>query len=376
MSGGTAGSEAMRVLVAPQEFKESLTAEEAAGAIAGGLAQARPDWTIEELPLSDGGPGFLTALARATQGRARSVATRDALGRARTAEVLDIAETGTCALESAMANGLALIAPNERDALRASTEGVGELIAAALEGGPSRIVVGVGGSATSDGGSGMARALGARLRDEAGRDLPAGAAALADLARIDWSPPRSLAGMEVLVASDVTNPLVGPRGAAAVFGPQKGASAGDVEVIEAALQRYAAVVERSLGVALADMPGAGAAGGLAGGLVAFLGGRIMSGFDVVAEAVGLAERVRGADLVVTGEGRFDGQSGQGKTVGRMREMAAEGEIPCVVLAGRAEGASGDVRTLAEIEPDGEASMRNAAALLRELAGRWARSADV
>ena len=366
----------MRVLVAPQEFKESLTAEEAAAAIARGIAQAKPEWTIEELPLSDGGPGFLAALARATQGRVREVATHDALGRARGAQVLDIAETGTCAVESAMANGLALIAPEERDALRASTEGVGELIAAALEGGPRRIVVGVGGSATSDGGTGMARALGARFRDGAGRDLPAGAGALADLARIDRSPPQSLAGVGVLVATDVTNPLVGPRGAAAVFGPQKGASPDDVEAIEAALQRYAAVVERSLGVALADMPGAGAAGGLAGGLVAFLGGRIMSGFDVVAEATGLAERLGRADLVVTGEGRFDGQSGQGKTVGRIREMAAEAGIPCVVLAGRAEGASGEVRTLAEIEPDRDASMRNAAALLRELAGRWARSAAV
>ncbi|MCY3882036.1 MAG: glycerate kinase [Chloroflexi bacterium] len=366
----------MRILVAPQEFKESLTAEEAASTIASGVAQAKPEWTIEELPLSDGGPGFLAALARATQGRAREVATHDALGRARTAQVLDITETGTCAVESAMANGLALIAPEERDALRSSTEGVGELIGAALDGRPRRVVVGVGGSATSDGGSGMARALGARFRDGAGRDLPAGAAALADLARIDWSPPQSLAGVEVLVASDVTNPLVGPQGAAAVFGPQKGASSEEVEAIEAALQRYAAVVERSLGVALADLPGAGAAGGLAGGLVAFLGGRILSGFDVVAEATGLAERLVRADLVVTGEGSFDSQSDQGKTVGRIRKMATEAGIPCAVLAGRAEGTAGEVRTLAEIEPDRDASMRNAAALLRELADRWARSARV
>ena len=366
----------MRVLVAPQEFKESLTAEEAAAAIARGLAAARPGWTVEELPLSDGGPGFLAALARATGGRTRVAHTHDALGRARTGHVLDIAETGACAVEAAMANGLALIDPHERDALRASTEGVGELVAAALDGGPRRIVVGVGGSATSDGGSGMARALGARFRDEASRDLPPGAAPLADLARIDWAPPEALAGVEVLVATDVTNPLVGPQGAAAVFGPQKGASPGDVEVIEAALQRYAAVIERSLGVSVANRPGAGAAGGLAAGLVAFLGGRIMSGFDVVAEAVGLEGRLRQADLVVTGEGRFDGQSDQGKTVGRIRGLAAEVGVPCVVFAGRADGASGEVRTLAEVEPDPEASMRNAAALLEELAARWARSALV
>ncbi len=366
----------MRVLVAPQEFKESLTAEEAAAAIARGIATVRPEWTVEELPLADGGPGFLAALARATDGELRVAETHDALGRARTAHVLDIAETGTCAVEAAMANGLALIEREEREPLRASTEGVGELLATALTGGPRRIVVGVGGSATSDGGSGMARALGAHFRDEAGRDLLPGAAALAELARIDWSPPESLAGVEVVVATDVTNPLVGPEGAAAVFGPQKGASPRDVETIEAALQRYAAVVERSLGVAVAGMPGAGAAGGLAAGIVAFLGGRIMSGFDVVAEAVGLEGRLRGADIVVTGEGSFDGQSGQGKTVGRVRQLAEEAGVPCVVLAGRAEGAVGEVRTLAEIEPDQEASMGNAAALLEELAVRWARSVAV
>ena len=371
-----AGSEAVRVLVAPQEFKESLTAEEAAAAIARGLAAARPEWTVEELPLSDGGPGFLAALARATGGRMRVAATHDALGRARTAHVLDIADTGTCTVEAAMANGLALIERADRDPLRASTEGVGELVAAALEGRPRRIVVGVGGSATSDGGSGMARALGARLRDGAGRDLVPGAAPLSELARIDWSPPHSLAGVKVLVASDVTNPLVGRRGAAAVFGPQKGASPRDVEAIEAALQRYAAVVERSLGVPIAELPGAGAAGGLAGGLVAFLGGRIMSGFDVVAEAVGLEERLRRADVIVTGEGSFDGQSEQGKTVGRLRGLAADAGVPCVVLAGRAEGASGEVHTLAVLEPDRERSMANAAVLLEELAARWARSAGV
>ena len=366
----------MRVLVAPQEFKESLTAEEAASAIARGISSAQPDWTIEELPLSDGGPGFLAALARATEGQPRPAATHDALGRARTAHVLDIAGTGTCAVEAATANGLALIEGGERDALRASTEGVGELIAAALEGKPRRIVVGVGGSATSDGGSGMARALGARFRDEAGLDLTPGAIPLAELARIDWLPPEALAGVEVLVATDVTNPLVGPRGAAAIFGPQKGASPGDVEAIEAALQRYVAVVERSLGVAVAELPGAGAAGGLAGGLVAFLGGRIRSGFEVVAEAVGLEGRLRRADIVVTGEGSFDGQSELGKTVGRLRRLAEAEEIRCVVLAGRAEGASGEVRTLSEIEPDLEASMRNAGTLLEELAARWGRSALV
>ncbi len=366
----------MRVLVAPQEFKESLTAEEAAAAIARGLRSAKRGWLIEELPLSDGGPGFLAALARAMNGQRRVVRVHDALGRPRIGRVLDIAETGVCAVEAAMANGLALIAREERDVLRSSTEGVGELLAAAFAGKPRRVVVGVGGSATSDGGSGMARALGARFLDGVGRDLPVGAAPLADLDRIVWSRPAFLSGVEILVATDVTNPLVGPQGAAAVFGPQKGASKEEVAVIEAALRRYADVVQRSLGVAIAELPGAGAAGGLAGGLAAFLGSRIRSGFDVVAEAVGLRERVRRANLIITGEGSVDAQSGQGKTVGRLRRLADEEGVPCVVLAGRAEGggSSANALTLAALEPDRERSMRNAAALLEELAARWARSA--
>ena len=360
--------------MAPQEFKESLSAEEAAAAIARGVRAAQPTWAIDELPMSDGGPGFVAALARATTGDLRPVATRDALGRPRNAEVLHIADSGTTVIEAAMANGLAQIAPGEREPLRASTEGVGDLLAAAFGGGPRRIIVGVGGSATSDGGSGMARALGARLRDGAGRDLAPGAAPLAELERIDWQRPPTLVGAEVLIATDVTNPLVGPQGAAAVFGPQKGASPADVDVIEAALQRYASVVHRSLGIEIAGIAGGGAAGGLAAGLVAFLGGRIVSGFEVVAQATALAERLQRADIVITGEGTFDAQSRQGKTTGRLLDLAAEAGKPCVVLVGRAiETAGEEVHALSELEPDTASCMRNAAPLLEELAARWAGS---
>ncbi len=363
----------MRVLVAPQEFKESLTAGEAAAAIARGIAAARPAWTVEQLPMSDGGPGFLDALERAARGRFRPAATRDALGRARTARVLDLPGTGTCAVEAALANGLALIAPAERDPLRAGTEGVGDLIAAALAGRPRRLLAGVGGSATSDGGAGMARALGARFLDAAGRDLTPGVAPLAALERIVWTPPPTLDGVETLAATDVTNPLLGPNGAAAVFAPQKGATAEQTAAIEAALRRYAAVLERSLGVAIADLPGAGAAGGLAGGLAAFLGARIVSGFEVTAEAAGLRERLRRADRAVTGEGSFDAQSLGGKTTGRLLALAAAEGVPCVVLAGRATAAAGEARSLAEIEPDPAVRMREAAPLLERLAARWAES---
>lgn len=361
------------MLVAPQEFKESLSAAEAAAAIACGIAAARPAWTVEQLPMSDGGPGFLDALERAVGGRFRAAATRDALGRPRTARVLDMPETGTCAVEAALANGLALIAPAERDPLRAGTEGVGDLIAAALEGRPRRLLVGVGGSATSDGGAGMARALGARFLDATGRELAPGVAPLANLDRIAWTPPPALDGVETLAATDVTNPLLGPDGAAAVFAPQKGATAEQVPVIEAALRRYAAVLERSTGVAAADLPGAGAAGGLAGGLAAFLGARIVSGFEVTAEAAGLRERLRRTDVAVTGEGSFDAQSLRGKTTGRLRALAAAGGVPCVVLAGRASVTADEVRTLAEVEPDAAVRMREAAPLLERLARRWAES---
>ena len=364
----------MRVLVAPQEFKESLSAGEAAAAIARGIAAVRPGWTVEQLPLSDGGPGFLDALERASGGRALPVPARDALGRPRTARVLELADARTCAVEAAMADGLALIAPAERDAPRAGTEGVGDLIAAALARKPRRLVVGVGGSAASDGGAGMARTLGARFLDAAGRDLAPGATPLATLDRIVWTPPPALDGVETLAATDVTNPLLGPRGATAVFGPQKGASPEQVAAIEAALRRYAAVLERSLGADVGGLPGAGAAGGLAGGLAAFLGARIVSGFEVTAEATGLRERLRRADVVVTGEGSFDAQSLGGKTTGRLRALAGAAGAPCVVLAGRATAEAGEARTLAEVEPDASLHMREAAPLLERLAARWAESA--
>ena len=363
----------MRVLVAPQELKESLTATEAAAAIARGIASAHPDWELDLLPMSDGGPGFLDALAGATPADSHPVPVHDALGRPVTARFLSLPETGTAAVESALANGLALIRPAERDPLRASTEGVGELVAAALATRPSRLVVGVGGSATSDGGSGMARALGARLLDASGEELPPGGGPLARLDRIEWDRPGALAEVEVVVASDVTNPLTGPLGAAAVFGPQKGASAAQVRELDAALARFADIVERDLGVAVDDLPGAGAAGGLGAGLVAFLGARIASGFDLVAEATGLHARLEAADVAVTGEGSYDEQSAHGKTTGRLRALAREAGKVCVVFAGRSDVREADVYSLESLEADPVRSMANAGPLLERLTGGWAAS---
>ncbi len=306
----------MRILIAPQEFKGSLTATEAARFIADGLRRALPDAELDLAPLADGGPGTVEALVEATNGRYVETEVRDPLGRPVRARwgVLGGASGGTAVIEMAAASGLTLLLVAERDPLTASTYGTGELIRAALDAGCSRLIVGAGGSATNDGGAGMAQALGARLLDDAGDDLPPGGAALARLERVDVTglDPR-LQDAEVTVASDVTNALCGPEGASFVYGPQKGAAHGDVRLLDTALANYARVIARDLGPDVASIPGSGAAGGLAAGLIAFCGARVRPGFDVVARAVGLQERIRRADVVVTGEGRLDRQTAFGKT---------------------------------------------------------------
>jgi len=364
-----------RVLVAPQEFKGSATAGEAAEAIAAGIRRSLPSAEIDCCPLSDGGPGFLAVLQAARGGRPVPATVHDPLGRQREASFLML-EDGTAVIEAAQANGLALVRPEERDPLRADTAGVGELIARALEERPRRIFIGVGGSATNDGGAGMARALGARLWDGAGRPLGPGAAPLAAVARIDWEPPAALAGVDVVVAADVRNPLLGPDGATAVYAPQKGAGPAELDVLEAALTRWAAAVRRSLGFDMAAVPGGGAAGGLAAGLAAFLGARIVSGFELVAEPVGLAARMAASDAVATGEGRFDRQSLQGKVTGEVIRRAQQLGKPTVLFAGSVEGdaraaTAAELVALSLVEPDVQQRMARVRELLEEAAARWA-----
>lgn len=361
----------MRILIAPQEFKGSLNAAEAAAAIAAGIRPARPGDTLDLLPMSDGGPGFIEAMRQPGNNDIAAVAVEDALGRNVLARYLIGREPRMAIVEAAQANGLLHLKAEERDVLYADTFGVGQILAAAVSGHPLRILVGVGGSATTDGGAGMARALGARFLGDDGRELPRGGAPLSTLARVEWTRPPAFDGVEITVATDVTNPLTGPNGAAAVYGPQKGASSAQADILDAALVRYAMVLRRSLGVDVANIPGGGAAGGLAAGLRAFLGARIESGFDAVASVNRLHERLAAADFVVTGEGSFDAQSTQGKTTGRIRELAVRDGKPCIIFAGRTDSASPDVRTLAELEPDPALAMRNAAELLTELARRWA-----
>ncbi len=274
----------MRILICPAAFKGSLAAVDVASAMANGARAADPEVVIVEAPLADGGEGTVAALVAAADGTLHVAAVEGPLGAPVEAAfgVLGDGETGI--IEMATASGLWLLRREEYDALHASTYGTGQVISAALDAGCRRLIVGVGGSATVDGGAGMAEALGIRLLDGAGRQIQRGGAGLADLARIDMEgrDPR-LASIEVTVACDVTNPLTGPWGSAAIFGPQKGATPAQIEQLDRNLAHLAAIMKRDLGVDLAERPGAGAAGGLAAGLIAFLGAQVASGFDTVAQ---------------------------------------------------------------------------------------------
>lgn len=369
----------MRVVVAPDKFEGSLTAAQAARAIEAGLLRARPDAEVVRLPLGDGGAGTLAALVAAGFER---VPVRAA---GPTGEPVDaaIALRGDRAfVEMAEASGLRRLPGGRRAPLEATSYGTGELIRAALDLGARELVLGIGGSATTDGGAGMASALGVRFLDEAGRPLPPGGAALLRLARIDTAglDPR-IRRVRVTVAADVDNPLVGPEGAAAVYGPQKGASPEDVLLLDSALRRYASVLRSDLGLDLAGTPGAGAAGGLGAGAIAFLGATLRSGIDLVLELIGFDAAVTGADLVVTGEGKVDFQSLRGKAPFGVARAAAAHGVPVVVLAGVLEVAERELRAagieearaLTELEPDVERSIAEAEPLLERLAERLGRA---
>jgi glycerate kinase len=330
----------MRVVVAPDKFKGTLTAREAAGAIAEGWRSADRRAEIEEVPIADGGEGTLEALLAALDGRRERLPVTGPLGDPVGADY-GLADTprGLLAIvEMARASGLELVSEERRNPLRATTYGTGELIAAACRNQPHRLLVCIGGSATNDAGAGMAQALGIGLLDEEGRDLPPGGAALTRLARIDLREmDRAVGRVEVVVATDVRNPLIGPQGASAVFGPQKGASPEDVTRLDQALGHFAAVVHRDLGIDLRHEPGAGAAGGLGAGLVAFLGARLRPGFEVVSEILRLPERLEHADVAVTGEGNYDAQTQYGKAPAGLLRMAREAHCRTVLIAGSIEG---------------------------------------
>ncbi|MDG4832271.1 glycerate kinase [Solwaraspora sp. WMMD1047] len=328
----------MRVLVCPDKFAGTLSAPDAAAAVVDGWRLAAPDDQLVARPLSDGGPGFVAVLAGALpDARLLPVATVDPIGRPVKGEILltaDAAGVPTGYLESAQACGLHLLTEAERDPKATTSYGLGLLLAAAVEAGARRVVIGLGGSAVNDGGAGLLAALTAAPLDEAGFALPYGGAPLAAVAGLA-GPPR-LRGVELVAATDVDNPLTGLHGASNVFGPQKGASRADVLLLDAALARFATVLERELPTCppeLASRPGAGAAGGL-GAAVLALGGRCESGIALVSALIGLAAELDAADLVITGEGSFDHQSLRGKVVAGVAGAARDRGLPCVVLAGR------------------------------------------
>lgn len=311
----------MRILAAPDSFKESMSAATAAAAIAAGVKAADPSAEVVQIPLSDGGEGFVETLAKPMGAEVVAVECPDALGRLRTG-VFALAGT-TAVIEMAQAAGLTHIPPGQRDIMRSSTRGVGTLITAALDRGATELVIGLGGSATTDGGAGMLTAVGVRLLDAAGAPLDGTPRSLADLDWIDTSGlDARLQTTRVTIASDVRNPLLGETGAAAVFGPQKGATPDQVAELDAILAHFATVADAS---STAAAPGAGAAGGLGFGLLAFLNAEFRPGIDVVLDLTGFDEHAAASDWVFTGEGAMDGQTLHGKApLGVARRARAAG----------------------------------------------------
>ncbi len=363
----------VHVVISPDSFKGSLAADRVADALAAGLRRVRPDVETVLRPIADGGEGTVAAALRAGY-RPHTVRVSGPDGRPVDATLA--VDGRTVVVELATAAGLGQL---ERPApTTATTRGVGQLLAAALDHGVQRIVLGIGGSATNDGGAGMLQALGVRLLEADGTELPPGGGALARLDRIDVSglDPR-LHGVELVVASDVTNPLVGPDGAAAVFGPQKGATPEQVAELDAALGRYAAVLGRDVGTDPSRMRGAGGAGGTAAGALAVLGASVVSGAGLVCDLVGLAEALEGAVLAVTGEGALDEQTLAGKAPGEVAARAGAAGVPCLALAGVVRlaadrlAAAGFVAAhgLVEVEPDVQRCLAEPEPLLAELAAR-------
>ncbi|PWK45794.1 MULTISPECIES: glycerate kinase [unclassified Pseudomonas] len=324
----------MKIVIAPDSFKDSLSAQGVADAIALGLAEVWPDAQLIKCPMADGGEGTVESILAACEGELRRTNVRGPLGAMVDAAWGWLPKNHTAIIEMAEASGLQLVPPGQRDACTSSTFGTGELIRAALDAGAQRVILAIGGSATNDGGAGAMQALGVKLLDAQGQPLAPGGLALTQLDRIDLSDMDSrLSGVRFDIAADVNNPLCGPHGASAIFGPQKGASPEQVQQLDSALGHFADLCADALGHDVKDEPGSGAAGGLGFAAKAFLGAQFKAGVEVVAELVGLAEAVKGADLVITGEGRFDAQTLRGKTPFGVARVAREQGVPVIVIAG-------------------------------------------
>ncbi len=346
----------MRIVVAPDSFKGSLSAVGVAKAMERGILAVFPGAEVLKVPIADGGEGTVEALVTATRGRIEHCVVRGPLGEPADARWGVLGDGETAVIEMAAASGLPLVPMERRDPRVTTTFGTGELMKAAFDAGFAKLIIGIGGSATNDGGAGMARALGVRFLDGAGHDLPEGGAALTRLVRIDLSGlDRRVPRANIIVACDVDNPLTGQRGASAVYGPQKGASPEAIQELDGALEKYAAVAKAATGRDVASAPGAGAAGGLGAGLLYFTPARLRPGVGIVLDAARFSTMMQGANLVITGEGRTDLQTAMGKAPVGVARVAQQHGIPVLCIAGAlGEGADDvlakGVEALASIVP--------------------------
>ncbi len=324
----------MKIVIAPDSFKGSLSAFEVAKAIQRGIKSVEESIETVIVPMADGGEGTVQSLIDASGGKIVEVTVHDPLFREINSFYGIMGNGVTAVIEMAAASGLPLLKPEERNPLKTTTYGTGELIKDALNRGCRKFIIGLGGSATNDGGTGMAAALGYRFLDSNGNDISPGGGALAGLRNIDASGADGrIKESEFVAACDVENPLTGPRGASAVFGPQKGASPGDVASLDSALGVFAEVLHNWAGIEADGIPGSGAAGGMGAGVIAFLSARLAKGFDIVASVTSLREKISGADLVITGEGRTDIQTLMGKAPGGVARLSKEAGIPVIAISG-------------------------------------------
>jgi glycerate kinase len=381
----------MKILIAPDKFKGALSAREAAENIAKGLHDALPDATIEMVPMADGGEGTAEVIYNARGGFWLQCKAHDPLGREIDARYAWIADEKVAVIEMSEAAGMRRLSENERDPIRATTLGVGEMILDAARRGAAEIIIGLGGSATNDGGFGMARALGFRFFSGP-KELTGGVSELAKLTRIEapvaagvspanstTQPTRLPPQLKIIAAVDVKNPLLGENGATRVFGPQKGATKDDIDILERSLTRLADVVAKEFGIDYRNEPGAGAAGGLGFGLMSFCSAKIRPGFDVVAQAIALEAKIKDADVVITGEGSLDRQTLEGKTPAGVARLARKLDKPVVAIVGRATN-DPEVREVFDAVYENarpgmsqEENMKRAAELLRENACELAKN---
>ena len=324
----------MKIVIAPQAFKGSLSALNVANAVQKGVRRIFPDAQILTCPVADGGDGTLETLVESSGGKIMETNVADPTGKPIVAQWGAMGDGNTAVIEMARTSGLALLTLEERDPLNATTYGLGEIIVSALNKGFRKFIVGIGGSATNDAGAGMAQALGIRLMDREGRNLVFGGAALQNLSVIDTSSiDQRVLESNFQIACDVNNPLTGPEGASAVYGPQKGATEENVRQLDSALGVFAEVTKRDLGKDISNLEGAGAAGGLGAGMIAFVEGHLRSGVDIVLDTVNLAEKLESADLVITGEGSIDFQTVYNKAPIGVARMAKARGIPTIGISG-------------------------------------------